>query len=180
MAKKKIGIDPDYKVIGFTGRIGTLEKDVPTLIMAFRKIKRRFPKTKLLLAGEVITEDFPRYKDIIYTGRQDNIEKYFQAMDIFVMPSLIETNSLATMEAMSTGCAVIATPTGNIPEYIIHGTNGIMFPKGDSDDLKEKLKYLVTHDSIRKKLGTNARQTIIERLEWKKTEKEIIKALSNF
>ena len=127
-AKKKIGISPNYKVIGFTGRVGTLEKDLPTLIQAFQKIKKKFPKIKLLLVGEVLTEDFPKHKDIIYAGVQEEVAQYLQAMDIFVMPSLIETNSLATMEAMSTGCAVVATPVGSIPEYVIHKTNGLIFP----------------------------------------------------
>ncbi len=176
-AKKKIGIPSRYKVIGFTGRVGTLEKDLPTLITAFQDVKKKYPKTKLLLVGEVLNKNLPKHKDIIYTGEKANVIPYLQAMDIFVMPSLIETSSLATMEAMSTGCSVVATPVGSIQEYLIEKVNGLIFPKGDAQVLKENLHYLLKNDSQRTKFANQGRQTIIERHEWKKTAKKITEVL---
>lgn len=179
LAKKKIGISPENKVIGFVGRIGTLEKDIPTLIKAFLENKKKFPKTKLLLVGEILTNDFPKHEDIIYAGEQKNVVPYLQAMDIFVMPSLVETSSLATREAMSTRCAVISTPVGSIPEYVINRNTGLLFQTGNHKELEKKISYLLTHDNFRKKLGINARQTILERYQWKDTVKKIIKVLTN-
>ena len=45
------------------------------------------------------------------------------------MPSLTETTSLATLEAMSCGLPVIASKVGFIKDYIAKGHNGIFFPK---------------------------------------------------
>ena len=171
-AKKKIEINPEFKVIGFTGRVAR-EKDLPTLISAFQNARKKFSDTKLLIVGAGLTEELPKYKNIIYAGSQNNIVPYLQAMDIYVMPSLTETSSLSTMEAMSTGLAVIATPVGMIPEYIINRASGLIFPRGSVEILTEKLTYLLEHDSFRKKLGGNARQTILERYQWKQTVQKI-------
>ncbi len=173
-AKIQIGIPPDYNVIGFIGRIGTLEKDVPTLITAFMKIKKKHPKTKLLLVGKKISNGFPKNKDIIYAGVKNNVIPYLQTMDVFVMPSLIETNSLATMEAMSTGCAVIATRVGSIKEYLVNKTNGLFFPKKDIFILTTKINYLLENEAIRRRLGQNSRQTILEKYKWEDTVKKMI------
>jgi glycosyltransferase involved in cell wall biosynthesis len=177
LAKKKIGISTDFKVIGFVGRIGTLEKDVPTLLSAFFKLKKKFSNVKLLLVGEVFGSDFPKDKDIIYAGEQKDVVSYLQAMDIFVMPSLIETSSLATMEAMSCGCAVVSTPVGSIPEYLVEDFNGLFFRPGNSVSLMNKLNFLLSDFSRCRSLGINARKTILERYLWKDTIKKIVSVL---
>lgn len=177
-AKKKIGLNPEDTIIGFTGRIAR-EKDIPTLVRAYKKTKRNHTKTKLLIVGTGLLEEIEKNKDIICAGMQNDVAKYLQAMDIYVMPSLTETSSLSTMEAMSTGCAIIATPVGIIPEYIINKASGLIFPRENSDILAEKINMLLDDEKFRKKLGSNARKTILERYKWADTTKEIIKLIED-
>jgi len=47
------------------------------------------------------------------------------------LPSLTETSSISTLEAMSCGLPVIATPVGSIPDYIYNRKNGLIFEKKD-------------------------------------------------
>ena len=108
LAKKAIGIDPRKPVIGFCGRIGR-EKDLPTLLKAFRKIQHKHD-ARLLIVGSGIEVKAFRNPRIKHVGATEDVVPYLQAMDIFVLPSLTETSSLATMEAMSCGLPVIATP----------------------------------------------------------------------
>src|SRR3989338_6191704 len=99
-------------------------------------------------------------------------------MDIYVLPSLTETTSLSTMEAMSCGIAVISTKVGYVQHYIEDRHNGLFFPVRNSYVLKLKIEQLLAEDDTRKRLGDNARKTIIKSFSWNKTVEDIDKVLN--
>jgi len=98
-------------------------------------------------------------------------------MDIYVMPSLTETSSLSTMEAMSCSIAVVSTPVGYIKDYIKNSYNGLFFNKQNSYELSKNLAVLLDDEKLRAKIGENARKTIIEFYNWDKTIKGIEESL---
>ena len=177
-AKKKIGINGDSFVIGYVGRIGR-EKDLLTLERAYFHLKKQYPNLELLIVGDGVAEVVRQLKKtgVQVVGCKDNVLPYYQAMDVYVLPSLTETSSLSTMEAMSCGLPVIVTPVGFLKSYIIPGVNGLLFHPKDVKQLIRKLEILINDSDVRKKLGKNARQTIIDKFSWEKTVKEIGKVL---
>jgi len=177
-AKKRVGIDADNVVIGYVGRVGR-EKDLPTLYKAFRTIKKTYPKTILLIVGSGLDLHtlFDSMEDVVQIPQTKEVPKYLQAMDIFVMPSLTETSSLATMEAMACGLAVVSTYVGHIKFYIMDGQNGYLFPRSDVAYLVKKLKKLMDNADLRKAIGVMARKTITTYYYWGRTVKEIEKEL---
>lgn len=175
LTKKAAGLDSRKFVIGFCGRIGR-EKDLPTLIKAFRRVQHKHD-AQLLVVGAGIEEKAFRNPRIKLTGATDNVVPYLQAMDIFVLPSLTETSSLATMEAMSCGLPVIATPVGAIKDYIEDGVNGFLFPRQDVDTLVEKLNALLKSPKAREMVGAAARQTIVKRHSWEQVAKGVLQVL---
>lgn len=177
-AKKNLKINPEKLVIGFSGRIGR-EKDIPTLVEAFKKLEKKNKNVLLLIVGEGIDEQL-KGKNTILPGSVNNVNDYLKAMDIFVLPSLTETSSLATMEAMATGLPVIVTPVGSIPEYVVHNKNGLIFSRGDVNELYRYLKRLARDEKLRANLGNEARKTIIKNHKWSNTAKEIINVLRSF
>ncbi|MBU1111248.1 MAG: glycosyltransferase family 4 protein, partial [Nanoarchaeota archaeon] len=104
---------------------------------------------------------------------------YLQAMDIFVMPSLTETTSLATLEAMSSGLPVVATKVGFIKNYLVKDHNGEFFARRNSGMLSLKLERLLNDDELRKKLGANARKTVAYSLSWERSINKITKILTD-
>jgi glycosyltransferase involved in cell wall biosynthesis len=175
LAKKSAGVDPKKLVIGFCGRIGR-EKDLPTLIKAFRRVQHKHD-IQLLIVGAGIDQKSFRNPRIKLVGAVDNVVPYLQAMDIFVLPSLTETSSLATMEAMSCALPVIATPVGSVKDYIEDGVNGFLFPRRDVDSLVEKLNALLKSPKARESVGAAARQTITQRHNWEEVSKSILHVL---
>ncbi len=176
-AKEKIGISPNKFVIGFVGRFGR-EKDVHTLYKAFLQINKKYYNTVLLLIGQ--GGEKYKHKNIIMPGAQKDVVPYLQAMDVFVLPSLTETSSLSTMEAMSCGVAVIATPVGNVKKYLKEGINGLLFPKKDAKALAEKIEGLIMDEKTLRKLGEEGRKTIEANYNWKETAKKIVDVLKNY
>ena len=181
-AKKLVGINPKYFVIGYLGRVSR-EKDILTLYRAFVKLQKENPNVRLLIVGGGIEEQerlFKAKQGIIFTGSEDNVVPYLQAMDVYVLPSLIETTSLTTMEAMSCGLPVLATKVGFVKEYIKHNVNGIFFPKRNSYILRKKIEMLMKDRELRETLGLNARETIEEVYSWDITVHKIKKILEGY
>ena len=177
-SKEKIHIDPDKKVIGYVGRISK-EKNTPLLLEAFQKIEDQ-ENIFLLMVGdgpEKQTSEFKEIKNCKVTGFVSNVQDYLKAMDIFVMPSLTETTSLATLEAMSTGLPVIATRVGFIKSYIIKNHNGQFFPRNSSTMLSVKIAKLLKDRELRERLGQNARKTVAYGFSWERSINRIKRIL---
>ncbi|MGH9550239.1 MAG: glycosyltransferase [Terriglobales bacterium] len=92
---------------------------------------------------------------------ESQIKTLFQACDIFVLPSTLETEcfGLAQVEAMLCGKPIVNTdlPTG-VPWVSVHGETGLTVTPGDSTGLAQAIQLLVDDGQLRKRLGNNARK----------------------
>ena len=182
LAKQALGIDAKTFVVGFSGRIGR-EKNLITLYRAFRRFEKKHENVRLLIVGkgiESLEEEFSSQRNIIMPGSVNNVVPYLQAMDVFVLPSLTETSSLATMEAMACGVPVITTPVGYVKDYIMEKENGMFFPFKNSIVLSMKLEILFKEHQLRHKLGEMARLTVTQKFSWEKTVNKIKEYLKYF
>jgi glycosyltransferase involved in cell wall biosynthesis len=180
-AKKKLHLNPNRIIIGYTGRISK-EKNLPTLAKAVAGLQKKYPEIFLYIVGDGKRSEIEKHinKGYKITGFVSNVIPHLQAMDIFVLPSLTETSSLSTMEAMSCGLAVVATPVGHVKEYIKNGRNGMTFPKENDFVLRKKLEMLVMNHDLRESLGSRARNTITKKYNWERTIIEIEKILERY
>ncbi len=181
-AKLEIGIDPSFFVIGYVGRIGH-EKDLKTLLRAYIRVRRDNKKVKLLIVGdgvESLKKSFLGKEGVILAGSKDNVVTYLHAMDVYVLPSLTETTSLSTLEAMSCGIPIVVTRVGLAKEYIINGVNGFVFSKKDPYMLYKYIMMIMKDPSLAVKLGRNARTLVMDKFQWKNTVKRIKEELNKF
>lgn len=94
--------------------------------------------------------DFVRYEGWVSGHKKTRL---FSLCDIYVLPSYIEGMPISILEAMSYGCAVLATNVGGIPEIIQDGVNGFLFEAGNQEEMYGKLKKLVVDDNMRMAMG---------------------------
>ncbi|MEK6969499.1 MAG: glycosyltransferase [Nanoarchaeota archaeon] len=180
LSKKKIKIGPEKKVIGYVGRISK-EKNAHLLLEGFKKLEKQ-KNYFLLMVGdgpESQTKEFKENPNCKVTGFVNNVQDYLKAMDIFVMPSLTETTSLATLEAMASGLPVIATKVGFIKHYLVKDHNGLFFPRNSATMLSVKVNQLLQNKELRAKLGQNARKTVAYAFSWERSINRIKKLLLN-
>ena len=174
-AKQKLGIDPNCIVIGYVGRVSK-EKNINVLLEAFKRLREKHD-VKLIVVGSGTEMDiFKDERNIILPGFQKDVAQYYQAMDIFVMPSLTETTSLATLEAMACGIPVVTTKVGFLSDYVRKDYNGLHFPKGNAYNLILQLKKLVRNPEMLKDMGENARATAMT-FSWENTAKKMKEVL---
>ena len=71
--------------------------------------------------------------DVRYWGLQPNVAPLLAQADLLLMTSLSESFCLAALEAMACNVPVLATRVGGLPEVVVHGETGFLFPVGDHD-----------------------------------------------
>ena len=76
---------------------------------------------------------------------------------VVVLPSAQENAPMVLAEAMAMGVPVVATSVGGIPDLVIHGETGLLYPPGDVDALTGCLRLLLMDPALRRRLGHAAR-----------------------
>lgn len=91
----------------------------------------------------------------------EELVKEYQSAQVFLNTSTISPVPTSLLEAMACGCPVVSTATCMIPEIIVNGLNG--FISNDEEELSEYLKMLLDSESLRERLGAEARKTIVDK-----------------
>jgi glycosyltransferase involved in cell wall biosynthesis len=92
------------------------------------------------------------------------INEYYAACDIFVLPSLVEGFGIAGVEAMACGKPTLVANSGALPEIV--GKAGCLFEPRDSKDLAEKMSHLLSSKGERQELGLKGYNRVKERFTW--------------
>lgn len=160
--KKKYG---QFKLL-FLGRL-CREKGVGELLQVIPELRRTYPNIHLYLGGiwedEVLKEEAKKHSECVtWLGWISGEEKrkYLCESDIFVLPSYFEGQSVALLEAMAYGCAIVASKTGGIPQMISHGETGILIAPKDAEALKQGLKKVLADAELCHRLGEKARHKV--------------------
>jgi glycosyltransferase involved in cell wall biosynthesis len=90
----------------------------------------------------------------------DEVRSFVNAADIFLLPSLWENLPYSCLEAMAAGRAIVASAQGGVPELIQHGQNGLLAAAGDADSFVQAIRTLLDDQSLRRRLGHAARDTV--------------------
>ncbi|RLD32106.1 MAG: glycosyltransferase family 4 protein, partial [Bacteroidetes bacterium] len=108
-----------------------------------------------------LAEDMGVADQVIFAGKQSEVEKFYLKSKIFAFTSSSEGFPNAIGEAMSAGLAVIAYDCVAGPsEMITHDRNGFLIPLFDDDEFKSKLELLMEQPELREKFGQNGKEYI--------------------
>ena len=177
--REKYGLEKDSYIL-YLGRM-VPEKGCHYLVDAFKKLHTN---KKLVIAGgssdthwyiDQLKEQAGGDDRIIFTGFVDGAlrEELYSNAYLFVLPSDLEGMPLCLLEAMSYGNCVI---TSDIEEcYNVVHDNGIVFRKGDVDDLAQKLTYALEHPNAVRMFKWLAAEYVCTRFPWDKIVVETLK-----
>jgi glycosyltransferase involved in cell wall biosynthesis len=114
----------------------------------------------LLKANRRLAQQLKLTEHVTFAGLVPDVLPYLKAADIFVLPSLREeSGSLAVLEAMQAGCAIVASGVDGILEDICHGTDGLLVEPGNVNELADAIESLIKDPARRELIGTAARRT---------------------
>jgi len=152
---------PGFRVV-YVGTL-TMRKGVQYLLEAFKQA--RLPKSELLLVGPLD----PAFRPVLaqYEGvftyqpsvPKTKLSEVYNSASVFVLPSLADSFSLATVEAMACGLPVIISANTGAADLLTDGKDGFVIPIRDAPRLTELLSYLYENRDAREAIGHRARQT---------------------
>lgn len=133
--EKNYGIKPEEKVLLFVGRLGS-EKNVDFLLRAFHTIQKSYPACRLVMVGKGPLEkqlkkmciDLGIESKVVFTGvlPRNKIVHCYASSDLFVFPSVTETQGLVIGEAKAAGLPVVAIRAFGPAEMVEHGEDGFL------------------------------------------------------
>lgn len=170
-AKANFGLTEDALCISYVAaNVGDVRKGFEYLRTALWQIKVKYPqwqdRIKLLVMGEEKTRvnlDLPfEYSFTGYLNDEKSIVNFYNASDVFVLPSLEENLPNTIMEALSCGVPAVAFEVGGIPDLIDHMHNGYLADYESVEDLAEGIAYTLNESQNNKRLQDAARQKVVE------------------
>jgi glycosyltransferase involved in cell wall biosynthesis len=166
--RRKLSISQDAYVLGTVMRIN-IEKGICELVEAFCRLAQKRPQLHFLIVGEYDIRNLPPqeviktiedHPKIHFVGIVHNIEDYYAAMDIFVMPSYREGFCKSNIEASGMELPVVATDIIGCSESVKDGVSGLLVPPRQSKPLADAIEKLLTDRELAKKLGKQGRQRV--------------------
>ena len=157
----------DSVVVGIVAALRP-EKSIETLIEAFSRLPGASHRLAIVGDGpcKPALEEQARRLGVLerttFTPTTHDVAPWYRRIDVFVLPSLNESFSNSLMEAMASGCTVLATRVGGNPELVRHDVNGRLFEPGDADSLTRELAAVIADPALRKRLAAAGVRTIEE------------------
>lgn len=179
-ARERLGWGRDGLLVGVICNLRP-EKDHRTLLDAVPQVVRRAPRVHFLIVGTGSLEGhLRRYAEqkqllshVSFLGDRSDIPEILEAVDLAVLPTLLESMPNVVLEAMSAGRPIIASDVGGCRELIGTGRTGMLVPPRDPRILAEEIVRLLEQPSLREEMGQAARRRAEEKFDFSRAVKHL-------
>jgi N-acetyl-alpha-D-glucosaminyl L-malate synthase BshA len=140
-------------------------KRVPDVVEIFALVRREIP-AKLLMIGDgpdrTVAEWMAREKklssDVIFLGKQNQVQDLMGCADVLLLPSEIESFGLAALEGMASGVPAICSRVGGVPEVLRDGIEGYLVEARDVQTMAARALDILTNPEKQAEMSSAARQ----------------------
>lgn len=176
---KQWGLEPKQYIVAISRLVR--HKGLGYLVQAYKHLG--LTDKRLVIVGDgSFTDDYVRElktlvgddERIIFTGQQtgQTLAELYDNAYLFVQPSESEGLSLALLEAMARRLPVLVSNINENIEAI--GDAGFIFENKNVDDLREKLRFILTESELAQEKGEAGRKRIEEKFNWDKIAQEVV------
>jgi glycogen(starch) synthase len=174
----------------FFGRLNVL-KGLVNGTIAVKKILREFPEWQFRVIGDdgpgpspgttmrqwmkMQMRDFLDRVEFVDGFPYDQLPAKLAESEIILLPSLFESFSYTCCEAMAAGKAIVGSSAGGMAELLDGGKYGMLVDPESNEDIRQAIKRLIEHPSLRYELGVKSRRRILEEYDANKTGDELEK-----
>ena len=170
--RESFGFVTDDFVAGFIARC-TKQKAPLDFLEAVRLAHQKNLRIKGLFVGEgdmdaevdaFIAEH--QMSGYVYRSKfRTDVPDLLHCIDVYCLPSLWEGLSIALLEAMAMGKAIVATPTDGTKEVISHEDDGLLIPFSAPRSLADAILRLLEDQALCKQCGDHARRLVAQRFD---------------
>ncbi len=182
-------VQKDGNTITFLGRLEE-RKGIWTLLKAFTRLARKYPRLKLRLAGDnMIGAPLERY--VRQNNLQGSVEflgklhdplfrREMKAATVVVVPSLIEGFGLVAAETMAAGTMVVASNSEGLRSIVKHGKTGLLFKTGDPDHCAAMIEQALLKSDERAIIERQAMKEARERFAIERQSQQTLECYEQF
>lgn len=136
------------------------QKGFDLLVGAWEKVAEQHPDWHLYIYGRGDKNNYKAVSNCHFEDAVENINDKYAESSIFVLSSRFEGFGMVIIEAMKCGVPAVsfACPCGP-KDIITDGQDGFLVENGNTQQLAERICYLIEHDEERKTMGKNAVET---------------------
>lgn len=165
---QEIGVSCDDIILLTVGRL-EFQKGYQDLVKVIEPVIKEFPKVKFIWVGEgnkreYLIQKINKYDlndNVILLGYRKDVPRLLKASDLFVFPTHFEGGqSFVISEAMAHHLPIITSDASGIPEIIDNKVHGLLFSKGDKEELKEAILWGLRNPEAMKKMALNAAEKV--------------------
>jgi glycosyltransferase involved in cell wall biosynthesis len=166
----------DGHTILFVGR-EFQRKGGPHLAEAFRRLRRAFPRARLLVAGPAEAPPLPEGAAWLGEVPLRELPALFARTTVFALPTLREPFGLAFLDAMACAVPCVGTSLEAVPEIVRDGETGLLVPPGDVAALAGALARLLADPARGRAMGARGRERVLEEFRWDLVAERLERAL---
>jgi glycosyltransferase involved in cell wall biosynthesis len=163
--RKVMGIRSDRFLVGWIGRM-TAVKRTDVVLKGFRRLRDEGVDAVLCMVGdgpdrgsvEELARELGIMRECLFPGYQEDVGRFFSAFDVFVLPSGNEGTPVTAIEALASGCPVVATRVGGVPDVVTDGVDGFLVAPAAVDELAVRLAELARDPGLRARMGDAGRE----------------------
>lgn len=165
----------DGPTLVYCGRL-EWEKGVHTLLDAVARLRRRFPRLRLVIAGDgsqlqALREQARRRRivtKVVFTGwlPEDELHEVMASADAVVVPSIYEPFGLVALEAAALDTPLVVARTGGLAEFAGSDSTAATFIPGDVDDLVHAIQRVLDEPDAAVVRTRRARRRLRQHHSW--------------
>ena len=156
------GAQTDTQVVLYVGRVAP-EKNLALVFQAYAAMHAMNPNSRLVIVGDGPARQMlqTKHPDVLFCGMHthEDLARHYASGDVFLFPSMTETYSNGTAEAMASGLAVVAYHYAAAEMLIRHGENGMTAAYNDESAFVAAATALAQDPIRAHEIGVNSRDT---------------------
>jgi glycosyltransferase involved in cell wall biosynthesis len=161
--RREMGLSGDTKLVGIVGRIFPI-KNHSLFLESAARIAARDGSARFIIVGdgvlrpalELQAKELGIAERVLFTGWRRDLPTIYADLDVLVVSSENEGTPVSSIEAMASGCPVVATHVGGLPDLIINKKTGFLVQPRDADGIAASVLHLLHNPEMAHEIARNA------------------------
>jgi len=168
--RRELGLGTSVRLLGILGRIFPI-KNHRLFLESAAQVAKQESNVRFVIVGdgtlrfamEEYARDLGIQQQVIFTGWRRDLPRIYADLDLLVISSNNEGTPVSAIEAMASGCPVVATRVGGLPDVVQNGKTGYLVPAQHPHALAKAMVDLIRDSETAEQMSRAAQLSVKEK-----------------